>query len=310
MLFSISRSTTRRLVSTAVATSSIYSVVFRRATKLRFQSPGLYRPSYQIIRGLASAGRSKATSTLQRAKDTTAKKPSKKPTKTTKSKAKGKAQPKPKRTKKPISEERKVVLERQALKRTALFTEPKTLPTQAWQVFVVENTKGKGYGQAEMGTTMPSISRAYKELSSSEMQRIQSIADQNKTANAVAYKAWVESYTPEEIDAASRARKILKRKFGIPKGHIKVIHDDRQPKKPPTAFGLFTKARWASGELSKGSGSIGDAAREVAREWKNLSLAERQPYADLARSDSESYAKAVSTVLHREVRHNRKPPSP
>ncbi|KAI3329155.1 hypothetical protein HD806DRAFT_274364 [Xylariaceae sp. AK1471] len=303
MLFSIGRFATRHLASAAFATSSARSVVFRTTAKPRFQSSGIYRRSPQLTRGFASVGRPKKASTLKSAESTSTEKLAKKSTRTTKAKAK----PKPK----PITEERKGILERRALKEAALFTEPKPLPDRPWRLFVAESSSGKADGQTAP-QRMPSLAREYKELPSYEIQRLESTAAQNRLNNAAAYKAWVESHTPEEINKAMVARRSLKKKYNIPKGFSKPLHDERQPKRPATAFGLFTKARWASGEYSRHTTPMTETSRGIAREWRNLSLAERQPYADLAKSNHEGYEKAVRAVLHRDVsrHHPKQSPSP
>ncbi|KAI0459409.1 hypothetical protein F5B21DRAFT_499589 [Xylaria acuta] len=321
MLFSIGRSATRRLASTNFATSLGRSVVFRAATKSHFNAPGIYIPSSQAIRGFASAGRPKKVSTSKSAETTSAKKPAKKPAtkklakkpaiKKTKAKAKPKPKPKPtpKRAKRPVSEERKTMLERQSLKRTALFAEPNSLPTHVYQAFVVEKTQGKTDGRAVVNV-MASVGRDFKALPSHEMERLKSVVGQNKLTNAATYKAWVESHSVQEIYDANLARKALKRKYRFPKKSVKLIRDDRIPKKPTTAFGLFTKARWASGDYSSGGAPISEIASKIANQWKGLTAAERKPYEDLARSQVEHYEKETNAVLVRKRSKRTKSPSP
>lgn len=78
----------------------------------------------------------------------------------------------------------------------------------------------------------------------------------------------------DEINAANNARQRLKRIHNYPKGYVKIIKDERAPKHPLSSFGFFTKARYASGELSPGPVSGNVAA--IAAAWKGLSDAERQ----------------------------------
>ncbi|KAI1132072.1 hypothetical protein F5Y10DRAFT_261551 [Nemania abortiva] len=320
MLSSIGRSATRRLASTAFATSHARLVVFRATTKPHFGAPSIYGSP---IRGFASAGQTRKVSTSKSAGKSSTKKPAKKPTKKTttkakakpktkaktKAKAKPKAKPASKRVKKPISAERKTLLERRALKRVALFTEPKLLPAQPWQLFVVEQTQGKKDGQTIV-QKMASLGQEYKALPSSEIQRLESITGQNKLANGATYKAWVESHTPQQIYDANSARRALKKKHSFPKGTLKLIRDDRLPKRPLTAFALFTKARWASGDFAGGSTPIGETMGRIAREWKGLKAAERQPYDDLSHAQSVSYEKATNAVLERKRTRTSKSPSP
>ncbi|KAI1756710.1 hypothetical protein F4782DRAFT_278456 [Xylaria castorea] len=314
MLFSISRSATRRLASTNFATSFARSVVFRATTKPQSNAPGIYKPSSQGIRGFASAGRPKKVSTSASAVTTPAKKPAKKPVKKpakkltvkrtkakakpklkAKAKPKAKAQAKPKRTKKPVSDERKAILERQSLKRIALFAEPKTLPVQPYQLFITEAAKGKGDGKG-MIDKMAALGRDFRALPSHRIEQLRSVTEQNRLTNAAAYKAWVESHPVQKVYDANMARKTLKKKFNFPKRSLKVIRDARFPQRPATAFALFTKARWASGEYATSGTSAARLSSKVAIEWKGLTAAERQPYETLARSQAEHYAKGTNAL--------------
>ncbi|KAJ8130653.1 hypothetical protein O1611_g2974 [Lasiodiplodia mahajangana] len=321
MLYSIGRSATRRLASTAFATSHARLVVFRAPTKAHSAAPGIYSRYSQAVRGYASAAQSKKVSASKATKKTPAKKAAKKPARKTttkakakpktkaKAKAKPKAKPASKRVKRPISPERQTVLERRALKKVALFAEPKLASTQPWQLYVTEQSKGKGDGQPLTGK-VATWARNYKALSSDEMQRLESIVQQNKLANAAAYKAWVESHTAQEIYEANLARRALKKKHNFPKGLLKLIRDERIPKRPSTAYGLYTKARWASGDFSGTSESASEAMGRIAGEWKSLKAAERQPYEDLAHAQAASYEKAITGVIVRKRRSRSKSPSP
>ncbi|KAI1281033.1 hypothetical protein F5Y07DRAFT_316809 [Xylaria sp. FL0933] len=303
MLFSIGRSATRRLASAAIATSSTRSVVFRATTKVQFGAPGFNRRFPQAIRGYATAGRPKKAPTSATTKKTPAKKPVKKSTAKPKAKAKAKAKPKPKpkpkqratRAKKPVSEERKGILERQALRRAALFEEPKTQATTPWPLFIAEQTQGR---KGIVTDKIAELSREYKALPSSELQRLKSKAEQAKASNEVNYKAWLESHSPQEIYEANLARKNLKRKYNIPKGPVKILLDHRLPKRPSTAYALFTKARWASGDYS-GENGLASKALAIAQEWKKLTPAERKPFEDQAASETESYSKVINALVSR-----------
>ncbi|KAI0104802.1 hypothetical protein GGR51DRAFT_560802 [Nemania sp. FL0031] len=317
MLYSISRSATRRLASTAFATSQARLAVFRATIKPHFGAPGIYNRNPQAIRGLASATLTKKVPASKATGKTAAKKPAKKPAKKTatkakakpktKAKAKAKAKPAKKRAKRPISDERKIVIERRALKNVALFTEPKLLATQPWQLYVAEQTQGKSDGES-VTQKVSALAREYKALQPHEIERLESTSQQNRLANAATYKAWVETHTPQEIYDANRARKALKKKHNYPKGSVKIIQDDRIPKRPSTAYALFTKARWASGDFSGSSTPAIELMGRIAGEWKNLKAAERQPYEDLARAQSASYEKATNAIIDR--KRTTKSPSP
>jgi hypothetical protein len=163
MLFSIGR----QLVSTAFSTSIARSVVLRTIARSQFQTSSIYKRSPLVIRGFASVGRPKQTSTT--AQDATStKKPAAKKS-ATKSKAKAEPKPKPKPTKKPLTEKKKGILERRELKNDALFTEPKCLPVVPWMAFVIENVAGKKDGISCI-KKIPALAQEYKALPSSEYQ--------------------------------------------------------------------------------------------------------------------------------------------
>lgn len=103
-------------------------------------------------------------------------------------------------------------------------------------------------------------------------QHYNHVANQNKAANEIAYKQWVESHTPEQIRVANNARAQLRTKD--PLHTWKSIHDDRFPKRPGHPMMFFAKERYASGDL-KGI-ALGDNARLVAREWAALSPSDKK----------------------------------
>jgi hypothetical protein len=121
-------------------------------------------------------------------------------------------------------------------------------------------------------------------------QRLDATAHQNRLANAAAYKAWVESHTPIEIDAANRARRQLRKIMPSLKVRSD-IKDDRLPKLPTRAFAEFVKAKWASGDLG-GERSV-TVSSKLGSEWKSLSAAEKkvrvtnpyEPHEAVARQD-------------------------
>ncbi|KAL9946487.1 hypothetical protein ACHAQF_002088 [Verticillium nonalfalfae] len=261
--------------------------------------------------------------------DEGAEKPVKKAKKTTKSatkeaapkKKKGAAKPKPKKVKKAkkeVAPEVKLAQEVRELKKIALLKEPKKLPETVWTLFTTQNIKS---GEASLGERSKQLAEEYRLLDAAETevskplappaaiyQRLKDLAEKNKVANNAAYKAWVESHTPAEIVAANNARNVLRRKVNKGKGvtHRFPIRDERLPKRPTTVYNLFFKARWASGDFS---GSVTEATRTIAEEYKQLSEEQRQVYEDLATADFERYAREVSSVLNKEVKRKSASPS-
>ncbi|KAI0383840.1 hypothetical protein F5Y04DRAFT_249830 [Hypomontagnella monticulosa] len=307
MLSSIGRAAISRVVSTASVTSS------RRIT-VSWLAANHLRPGRSSVRCFAAPARAKTSATAARATKPTATKERTKSTKatksktaskkTTKAKSKSKPKPKPKKTgrkRKALSPERKALLERRELKKKALFSEPKNLPDTEWTVFFGDWIKQTTGSHDDMKTKLKGISEAFKNLSTSESQRLASVAEQNKLSNNAAYKAWVESHTPLQIKEAIRARRLLKEKYNFPpKKTAKTIQDERIPKHPVAAFMLFSKARWASGEFANTTAP--EAAKQIGSEWKNLPDTERQSYQDLAKAASDQYAKEMGSILHRPVR--------
>ncbi|KAI1118771.1 hypothetical protein F5Y14DRAFT_179487 [Nemania sp. NC0429] len=321
MLLSVSRSATQRLVSTAFATSAARSVVFRVTAGSRLGARAIYGRS---IRGFATAGRPKKTSASKTVASTKAKKPAKKTTTKAKATTKPKSKAKPKvkakaktrakpaqkkRVRKALSEEAKAILERRAWKKVGLFTEPKLQPSQPWRLFIFEKLQGKQGGESVVDQ-MAALSREFKALPASELQRLESVVEKNKLTNAATYKTWVESHSPQEIYNANLARNRLKKKYNIPKGTLKLIHDERMPKRPATAYIYYTKTRWASGDFAGVSEPMHEVGARIAREWKSLSEADRRSYEEVARANYDAYAKATDALIVRKTAKQLKAPSP
>lgn len=171
MLSSIGRAAIQRLVSTPTTTTSSRRFLVSRLVA--------YAPKYNFssVQSFAAPARPKTSATTGRAtKRTATKTPTKKSTtksKTTKSKTKAapvKAESKPVRKRKPLTPEKQALLERKELKKTALFTEPKLLASTPWTVFVIEQTKQKAGGPADLRSRMEQISQSFRALPASELQ--------------------------------------------------------------------------------------------------------------------------------------------
>jgi len=195
--------------------------------------------------------------------------------------------------KKVLTEEQTEKLTVKALKAKALSL-PKKKPQTAWSVLASEYTKE--HASTAFGSGFKDAAAKYKGLSSAELESYNHIANQNKTANEIALKQWIESHTPEQIRIANNARSQLKTKD--PRGTWVHIQDDRQPKQPRQALNFFTKERHASGDL-KGI-SLSETGRLLAREWNALSASDRKAYEDLAAADRHRYTQEFKTVFHRD----------
>ncbi|KAI1489732.1 hypothetical protein F5X96DRAFT_670398 [Biscogniauxia mediterranea] len=328
MASSLGLTATRQLIATALATSSGRAAVLRKFAGL---PSGSSKFSLRLVRSYAAAaGTKRATAAKTSA---TAKKPAAKKTATTaaakkkstttaakakagtktkkkpvkaeaKSKSKSKAKPK-KAGRKPrkASPDLLLLRQRQALKRAALFDEPKTLAVLPWPLFVAEQTKGKSSSLSDSRERMASLAETYKSLTPAQKQRLEATCEQNKISNDAAYKAWVNNHTVDEIRLANNARRLLKTKFTYPpKAPLKIIHDERQPKRPTTAYILFAKSKWGSGTVDSSKG-MPEVSRALGQEWKSLSEEARKPYLDLANAEMDRYEKDVAQLGRTVHRH-------
>lgn len=103
-------------------------------------------------------------------------------------------------------------------------------------------------------------------------QRLNRAANEAAEENKKAYKKWVESYTPMQIREANNARRQLKAKLvNYNKGQIQ---DDRAVATPASAYIIFFKERYATGEFKNMSTT--EAAKLVGAEWKALSASSKE----------------------------------
>tara|TARA_B100000795_G_scaffold248799_2_gene215855 strand:+ start:4178 stop:4633 length:456 start_codon:yes stop_codon:yes gene_type:complete len=96
-------------------------------------------------------------------------------------------------------------------------------------------------------------------------------------------------------------------KFLGPKLKMKAFKDPNKPKRARSAYfyfcddersGVITKHRTAAKKKEKKGGdgkiNMGDVAKEVAEIWKKVTEDEKKKYLDLAETDKERYATAMS----------------
>lgn len=104
------------------------------------------------------------------------------------------------------------------------------------------------------------------------------MAAERNEARLAEYKAWVKSYTPDQIRLANNARAQLRRRLaGTLKGaisHTQTIEDGRQVKRPTSAWGFFFAERQASSDF--GGITVTERSRLISSEWKELSASEKQ----------------------------------
>lgn len=225
----------------------------------------------------------KKTTTTTTTKKATATKAKKKPAaaakkKTTTRKTKKKAAPvkakkKAKKVKKVLTDEEKQKLAVKKLREQALLKDqPSELPAASWSLFVAMGAKGDTNFKDDTKKWMQSRSAQYKALSAADLAALQATAKRNKAANEIALASWIGSKTEEEIRAANRARTRL-RKLGF-NSKFRLIDPRHVPKIQP--YTVFFKERWSSGAFS--NQVVTEAAKQIGREWKALSDAERENY--------------------------------
>ena len=90
----------------------------------------------------------------------------------------------------------------------------------------------------------------------------------------IAYTKWVESHSPLVIAGANNARRALARKLKSPRREA-LIPDERIPKRPLSAYLLFNKDRYASGDL-KHIDTLAARNNLVKDEWNALRESEKQ----------------------------------
>jgi hypothetical protein len=93
------------------------------------------------------------------------------------------------------------------------------------------------------------------------------VAQQNKVANEINRKTWVDSYSVQQIHEANLARALLRRKYSIRAKHA--IPDPRFPTKHVSAYISHFKARSRAPEFQS-IASPQERLKAIADEWKHL----------------------------------------
>jgi hypothetical protein len=84
----------------------------------------------------------------------------------------------------------------------------------------------------------------------------------------------VRSHTPLQIKQANEARRKLRRKFKAKKRQFPIIPDDRQVKRPKTAFMIFMEELSGSGDLE--NLKLAERGAQAGQRWKSLTESEKQ----------------------------------
>ncbi|KAF2667577.1 hypothetical protein BT63DRAFT_456879 [Microthyrium microscopicum] len=222
-----------------------------------------------------------------------------------KTKAKAKAKPKPKKkviAKKKPAPKKRVLSELQKAKiaRTKVLDEIKTLraktltppPRKPITILAI-------FAQQQKGSKMSIVDMQakFKALTADQREELDKQAQHNKKENELDSANWILQYTPEQIKEANSARKLLRRRVvqAYPKRKAPTtrnilyskLKDDRQPKRPLSAWTMYLVER-RSGEAFASSTTT-EALKLIAKEWKEMSVAEKKQHQDLADADKLRY---------------------
>ncbi|KYK55431.1 HMG box protein [Drechmeria coniospora] len=276
-------SATSKLVATKLAPRSIISV---------YTGHGALPVRSFSVSALASApaASKKTTSAATKKKPAKRSTPTKKKKKATKAAAPKKAKKTAKRALTPEEKEKAAI---RVLKKMALLKGPQLLPESSWAVYVSQNLTA---GSGPLTDKIKEVASAFKNLSASEKERLQATAQSNQAANKRARQQWIESYPPEAVYMANIARRRLARKLS--KTRVYLIHDARLPKRAGSPYTLFIKSRFRSAS-DGGATSSQDAFRAMSQEWKNLSEADKQPFRDMAESQSSANKEQLKALKDR-----------
>ncbi|KAF1944516.1 hypothetical protein EJ02DRAFT_452379 [Clathrospora elynae] len=197
-----------------------------------------------------------------------------------------KAAPK-KRARKVVSPEDKEKAVIRELRVKALKAPVSNRPYSAFNAYVAEMCGGpanKGTTLAASNKKVIDASSKFRTLAPAELEHYNHIANEKTTARRAELQAWLKSYTPDQIKTANNARALLRRKLaGTLKkkkypAHTNKLHDDRHVKQSPSAYILFLKDRYASGDF-KGIKPT-EATKLIGSEWLSLSSSEKKNYQD------------------------------
>ncbi|KEY76172.1 transcription factor HMG box [Aspergillus fumigatus] len=247
------------------------------STNSQLVSPTLktFRPSVILSRPLINSFATTITPDDEtETTKSTGSKTGKKNTKKRSSKAATKAKPKPRKKltdkqKEAKKAEKMKELVKQ-LKKTALEP-PKKLIENPWNLTIATVAKGLQARGVNGTDFIMQCSQLAQSISAEERERIATEAEANKAANAAAYEAWIQQHTPRQIRDANAARRRLNK---IKNTSLRLLHDDRQVKRPRTAYLLYMLDRTAEGDFKYMTAK--DISVRLTEEWKGLTATEKE----------------------------------
>jgi len=286
MLTSVGRAAARRVVAGNRLALTTNGVAIPRATFVARAIP---------IRSFSISQRTRqATATDSPAKPKKATKATKpKTSKAKKTVSKKKASPKKPAVKKPKKVPTPEEVEKTKIKelkaRALLKEEPRPGPNAGqteWTIFVGENTPTPL--QKPLAEHVRELSARFKDISSSEKQRLASQAEANRQAYQNKRQSWLASLDVADVYSANLARSRLRRAF--PKKQFSKLEDDRLPKKPVEGMNLYVQERM------KGQSGSNAIFSEVVQEWKNMDATQQQLYKVASESVLAAWRQAVEQL--------------
>ncbi|KAI9728676.1 MAG: hypothetical protein M1828_002782 [Chrysothrix sp. TS-e1954] len=230
------------------------------------------RPKGSKTSTTAKAKPKKKTTTTTTKKKTTSTAKRKPTAKTT---AKTTAKP---RTKKAPSEHKTMYIRARELKPIALLDTPRRLPGSSYTLFASRNsTRG-----TQVPVQQKEIATKYRQLSTGDRQHLVDESAENRVKNERALHAWIVSHSPEQIRLANEARRKMNSLRKASKATstqgvcqaVKLLKDDRKPRRPLTPYFQYMQERKASGDFQ--GVKITEMTKALGKEWQAMGAQEKE----------------------------------
>ncbi|CAG7922025.1 unnamed protein product [Penicillium olsonii] len=169
---------------------------------------------------------------------------------------------------KPITKTQKIIQARQHMKdlKATALQPPARLPSTARHLCLSSIMNELNKVSGSRSERLKAAHVKYSELTSSELEQYKAQAAENKIASEAAYQSFIESYTPQQILEANKARSELS---NLTKGNWQPLKDHRRPKAPVSPFFIYFAEQRASAGPAAGT-TQADFAKAVAAEYKSL----------------------------------------